>query len=300
MKYLSFRLYLRSAGSFLFNGSVFLLMSILFLSCQKEENLTGYTPSLVIDGRIESGGYPRVAITRNIPYYANIDSADMLKLVIRQAKVTVSDGTSSEILTLKYDENVFPPFYYEGNELSGEAGKTYTLTVEWGTTVLTATTTIPAPIKPDSVWFEPLADNPEKGKVCVKLRDNAAENNYYKMFTRIVGQQYEFVPTLISNFDDKAFNGNTFIFSLNKGPESYINMTGNDFYFNRKDSIWVKVCTLDKQHFSFWRSYQQEIANSGNPFASSFHTIESNIKGDGLGVWGGFGTYSTKIGKGQK
>jgi hypothetical protein len=46
---------------------------------------------------------------------------------------------------------------------------------------------------------------------------------------------------------------------------------------------------MDKAHYEFWNSFQDEVLNTGNPFASSVTVIKSNILGDGLGIWGGYG-----------
>jgi hypothetical protein len=46
---------------------------------------------------------------------------------------------------------------------------------------------------------------------------------------------------------------------------------------------------MDRQSFEFWSSYQDEVLNSTNPFASSLSDVRSNIEGDGLGIWGGYG-----------
>ncbi len=169
------------------------------------------------------------------------------------------------------------------------------MTVNYGSTTLTASTTIPDPVKADSVWFQPKADKPDLGEVLVRLHDNPYEKNFYKMYSRIVSKQNDYYPTLISNFDDQLFDGKVFTFHLDKGPESYLNLNQKDFLFSRNDTIMLKICTLDKENFSFWKSYQDEISNGANPFASSFHEIESNIKGGGLGIWGGFGTTIYKV-----
>jgi hypothetical protein len=262
---------------------------LLVLCACRQENISDFSPSIVVDGSIENGNFPRVFLTRNIPYYVKIDSADFQKLVIRQAKVTVSDGEQSEILTLKYDKHLFPPFYYQGNELLGKAGNTYTLTIEYDSAILTATTTIPYPVKPDSVWFQSNTVNPDKGLIMVKLKDDPDSANYYRMCTRIEGKQYDYYPTLNSVFSDRWFNGQTTILELNKGPETYLDMGNEDFFYAKNDTIWLKVCALDKINFDFWNSYRNEVANGANPIASSYHTINSNINGNGLGIWGGFG-----------
>lgn len=279
----------------LYIAITFFIMVVLFISCNKD--LTGrndFVPSIVVDGRIESNDYPRVFLTRNIPYYVNIDSSDIVYLVLRQAKVTVSDGVNSEILTLIYDKDLFPPFFYQGTEMTGEAGKTYDLKVEYGSTVLTASTTIPMPVYADSVWFQPKDDDPDLGEILVKLKD-PIEKNYYKIYTRIEGKQKNFYPALISNFDDQLFNGEMFTFHLQRGPESYLDLNQKNFEFSSKDTVYVKVCTLDEQNFAFWQSYQNEVTNGANPFASSFHEIKSNIKGEGIGIWGGFGSTIYKV-----
>ncbi len=91
---------------------------LVFSSCKNDlTNRNDFVPSIVVDGRIENNDYPRVFLTRNIPYYVSIDSTDIIYLVLRQAKVTVSDSVNSEVLTLMYDKNLFPPFYYQGTEL---------------------------------------------------------------------------------------------------------------------------------------------------------------------------------------
>jgi len=264
-------------------------------SCQDDiTDRTDFDPSIVVDGRIESNNYPRVFLTRNIPYFVNIDSADIINLVLREAKVTVSDGVDSEILTLMYDKNLFPPYYYQGTDMIGKAGNTYQLTINYGNITLTSSTTIPSIVIADSVWFQPKSDDPNLGEILVGFHDNPLQKNYYKTFTKIVGQETDFYPTLLSNFDDQLFNGQYFIFHLDRGPESYLNLNQKDFSFSRNDTVFVKICNIDENSYAFWNSYQNEISNGANPFASSFHEISSNIEG-GLGIWCGYGTMIYKI-----
>lgn len=277
-------------------GPCILVCSFLLLLVSCEEDITNrsdFVPAIVVDGRIENNGYPRVFLTRNIPYYVSIDSTDIGYLVIRQAKVTVSDGVNSEILTLMYDKKVFPPYYYQGTELLGEVGKTYQLMINYGSDTITASTTIPEPVIPDSVWYRPKVSEPDKMEVLIRVHDPAV-HNYYKMYSQVIGQQKSYYPTLISNFDDQLFNGEVFTFHLDKGPESYLNLNQKDFSFSKNDTILIKMCTLDEQNYEFWKSYQNEVSNGANPFASSFHQIQSNIKG-GVGIWGGFGTVVYEI-----
>jgi len=263
----------------------------MLLSCKDQTSYEAdYTSTIIVEGKIELNGYPKVILTKNIPYYAEVDSADLLSLVLRQAKVTVSDGEKSEILTLRFNKDEFPPFYYEGNELTGEAGKTYYLTIDYGQKKLTATTTIPAAVALDSVWFQPNSPGDSLGKIDALLRDDANEHNYYKLFTQVKSKQTQFYPTLISIFNDQLFNGITYTFHLSKGPESYLDLNSTDFNYKRGDTVFLKISTIDEVTFTFWQGYQNEVSNGANPFASSYHKIESNIVGEGKGIWGGYGS----------
>jgi len=270
-------------------GFLAVLSVVTLFSCDEKTIETGFVPSIVVEGSIELNGFPKVILTRNIPYYVEVDSADLIYIILRQAKVTVSDGERSEILTLKFRKDEFPPFFYEGNEITGRAGKTYLLTVQYGEKTLTSTTTIPQPVYPDSIWFQPNIPDDGMGKISVSLTDNPDRHDYYRIFTRIVSRQTKFYPTLIANFDDRFFNGKEVVFRLNKGPESYLNLVDADFDFRRGDTVMVKICTIDEACFKFWLGYQTEVGNGANPFASSFHEVESNIVGEGKGIWGGYG-----------
>lgn len=272
------------------------LLILLLFNCSRDlSNSDEFKSLIVVEGHIDQGEYPIVYITRNIPYYANIDSADMLNLVLRQAKVVVSDEKQSEVLTLEFDQNHFPPFYYQGTEIRGQVGKSYNLTIIYGKDTLTSTTTIPPIVKPDTAWLQPEKDNPEKCKLFVNIHDDPAITNYYRTFTCIAGVQKDFYPTLVSNFKDALFNGEVNTFELNRGLESYLNLSQRDFLFDIKDTVLLKFCTLDEAHFHYWQSYQSELVNGSNPFASSFHSILSNIHGNGIGIWGGYGVTIMKI-----
>jgi hypothetical protein len=271
-------------------------LAFIPFSCDESSDYySGYEQSIIVDGKIEMNNYPKVILTRNIPYYVEVDSADLLYLVLRQAKVTVSDGELSEILTIKFNRDEFPPYYYEGNELTGKAGRTYYLTIEYGDIKLTATTTIPEPVSPDSVWFQPNAPGDTLGKINARLADNKDIHSYYRTYTMIRSRQNDFYPTLISLFDDRLFNGTNYTFHLSKGPESFLNLNNTSPDYESGDTVLLKIATMDEACFKFWQGYQTEVVNGANPFASSFHKIESNIVGEGKGIWAGYGISINQI-----
>ena len=124
-----------------------LLLCAALTAC--ESNYLGTAESqLVVEGWIENEGYPVVILSRSVPIsedYTPMDELD--QYLLRWAKVTVSDGQNSVVLTRKYDSGYFPPYIYTTGRLKGRAGKSYTLTVEYRDYYATATTTIP-PLTP--------------------------------------------------------------------------------------------------------------------------------------------------------
>lgn len=272
--------------------TILLLAVVQLSSCNDEESYyEGYEQKFIIDGKIENNQFPKVYLTRNVPYYVNIDSSDLYNLVLKQANIKVTDETDnvSEVLTLKLNKEEFPYYYYEADVLKGKAGHSYKLQVEHGGNFLYAHTTIPNPVKLDSVWFQLNNPTDSLGKIHATLTD-APESNYYRTYTKIKHQQTQYYPTMVSNFDDKLFNGTTYTFVLNKGPETFLSIEDAGFYFKKGDTISFKISTVDKQTHEFWKSYQYEVANGANPFASSYHKIDSNIEGQGEGIWAGYGS----------
>ena len=270
---------------------LFLIVVSLVWGCVPESDFDniGYEPKLVIDGAIESGGFPRVVLSKSVSYFMKIDSSNIRDLFMSTARVTVSDGIDSEVLTLKRDDSSFPPYVYEGTTLKGETGKTYTLTVESDGVVYKSTTTIPEPPKLDKLWFELSPGEDSVGYVYAQLTDPATETNYYRIFTERLHQDTRFIPVYLSAMGDQYFNGLQFTFTVLRGPENYAEII-DDLYFKKGDSVRIKLCSMDKAHFDFWRTVERELYVTGNPFSSSGNKVISNIEGDKvLGVWGGYG-----------
>ena len=259
-------------------------------ACEKElvVELPPYTPRLVVDGWIEQGKYPTVILTRNAGYFDPVDSSAIRELVVTRAKVSISDGEREEVLTLRRRDEYFPNFLYQGTEIRGEVGKTYRLTVESEGKEYTATTTIPAPVSLDSVWYEPLPTSDTLGHVWATLTDPGQQENYYRLFTQRIGKDETFVPVYLSAISDQFFAGETLSFSVLRGAENLSNIT-DDLYFREGDTVRVKMCAIDRAHYDFWRTLERELYATGNPFSSSGNEVISNIEGGALGVWGGYG-----------
>ena len=273
------------------------LISMVLISCNDDMNIDIPEPEdlIVLDGWIENGQYAKVLLTRNSPYFSSIDSASMRSLVLTRAKVTLSDGQRSETLILRKNEEYFPPYIFEGNEITGDTGKIYTITATYGGKTVSATTTIPARVRLDTAYFKLEPESDSLGTVFIEFSDPPDKKNYYRILTKRKTKDVRYYSTMVMALDDVFFSGEKFGFSITRGPESFLSSYGNQ-YFKTGDTLSIKFCTIDKPHFDFWNSFQNEAFNSSNPFASSLSEIISNVEGDGLGIWGGYGVnYYTLI-----
>lgn len=262
---------------------------LLILGCSKDDfsEQKSIESKIVVEGWIEEGDYAQVLLSSSIPVTGVIDSTNVLNHVIRSAKITISDGETSEVLRVKNDKNRVPPFVYYGSELLGKAGKEYALKIEYLNRVVEATTIIPktVPLKSAEYIKKNAADT--TGYVFVKFDDPVNEKNYYQIATKIEGEEPIFVPSFYGNLDDKNFESSSVSAQINRGVLLFPK-TKFTPYFADGDLIHVKLRTQNKDALDFWNSWQNEIVNSRNPIYPSNTSLKSNIKG-GIGIWAGYG-----------
>jgi hypothetical protein len=275
-----------------------LLFALLLSSCNEGLNFDLPDPDdeIVIDGWIENGQFAKVLLTKNSPYFGSIDSASIRALVLSRAKVSITDGKDTEVLILRRNDTYFPPYIFEGNKIIGDTGKVYTVIAEYGGKTAWASTTIPPQVKVDTVYFILKDQSDSSGTVYLEFTDPPGTKNYYRILTKRIGKDNRYGSLMIMAIDDNFFSGQRFKLSINMGPKSYLT-NGSNENFKLGDSVSIKFCTIDKEHYEFWNSFQDEVLNTGNPFASSIIGVKSNVKGTGLGIWGGYGVsyYTLKI-----
>lgn len=266
----------------------------VFYSCiEYDYDFDAYEEKVVVDGWIENGKFPKVLLTKSAGYFSEIDSASIRAYVLTQARVEVSDGKNSEVLTLKPNYDYFPPFVYEGSKIKGEAGKTYHLKVNYNKKEITAKTTIPAPAIIEECYFKLDDGYDSLGFIWVSFTDNPLTRNYYRTLTKVKSKDRKFIASYIPNFKDDYFNGETIEMSIYQGNTSSLNKH-DQIYYKIGDTIQLKLTTIDKASFDFWNTFQREIFNAGNPFASTNSRVISNIN-NGLGVWCGYGSSYQQI-----
>lgn len=267
---------------------ILFLFVLVLTSCSKddfsEQNLES---KIVVEGWIEEGDFANVLLSSSIPVTDVIDSTNVLNHVIRSAKITISDGQNSEVLRVKNDKNRIPPFVYFGSTLKGEAGKEYSIKIEYLNRVVEAVTSIPKSVPLKSAEYIKKNTIDTTGYIFVKFDDPPAEKNYYQIATKIDGEEPIFVPSFYGNLDDKNFESSSVSVQINRGVLLFPK-TKFTPYFADGDVIYVKLRTQTKEALDFWNSWQNEIVNSKNPIYPSNTSLKSNIKG-GIGIWAGYG-----------
>ena len=265
-----------------------LLLVVLMSGCTQDIELDLPTADevLVVEGSIEQGSPALLMLTRNLPFSEASDFVTQDDLIIKDAIITVSDGTNTDVMEQIPEGLIFggTGMYWTTN-MFGEIGKTYHLTIEYEGTVLTAQTTIPKPVSVDTLWFQTEQNFHDIGFVWTTLHDPDTLGNYYKFFAKNT-QDWFFSKPFGTTFEDKFFNGQSFDVFFDRNEEVLFDETG---MFQVGDTAVLKLTSIDQKTFKFWRTYEAEKNQRNNPFLEA-PEISSNISG-GLGLWAGYGAY---------
>lgn len=200
--------------------------------------------------------------------------------------------------------------------LVGQENTEYTLLVNKDAHRLNATTKINTRVFLDSLWF--FIPNEEGGDslgfIGGILNDPDTAGNAYRWYAKRInrypntfedvewrGQQKDpsYIAPIGSVFDDEFFNGLAFEFAYYRGSDLTSTKADDNNeergYFKRGDTVAVRGCVIDRAAFAFISSLEDQVANTGSPFALPYN-LESNIRGGGLGAWIGYGAvYDTVI-----
>lgn len=262
-------------------------LSALLLSCSGDY-LPEQNDELVVEGWIEDNGFPVVILTKNINISNKYQSLDSLSSrIVRWAKVTVSDGEKSVVLTGRYMKGYTPPYIYTTSHFRGEAGKTYLLTVEYGDFHATATTTIPNTQKIDELSVERCAQSDTLYQISLRYNDDEAEQNYYQIFTRVGGRDVrQYLAAYLGTIDNRVVKPKTKI-PVYRGRD--INTLDYTPYYTINDTVAVKFAHIDSTSYNFWYDYTRNLTTAGNMFFATAASLRSNIIG-GTGYWCGMGS----------
>ena len=264
------------------------IIAALLLCCACSK---GYVPdresSLVVEGWIEDGGYPLVMVTRSVPTsLETVSSSDLADYIVRWAKVSVSDGDTTVMLTGKADKDYPTQYLYTTTKIMGQSGKSYTLEVSYRGASAKAVTMIPEGVKLESLSSRKI-DGGGDGKYYLEatFSDVPGRSDYYRLFSMIRGKETAFTPCFMGTFDDAGMSGTV---TCSVFPGNSISTDGFNPYFIAGDEVRVKLCTMDSSAYAFWKGYDDLVSLSKNPLFPVTVNPASNMIG-ALGYWAGYG-----------
>ncbi len=282
------------------------IAALALASCEKDVNfdLKNAPQVLVVDAQIENGLAPTVVLNKSLDFFGKIDPLVLTSSFVRNAEVTMSNGTRTHKLK-EYALPIAPgiTFYYYSIDSSslataftGEFDKQYTLTIKAEGKEYTATTKIPLLTKvPDSLWWKTAPLNPDTNKVVliVKASDPPGLGNYIRYFTK--KNRGRFLPGENSVFDDAVIDGVTYELQVDPGIDRNNRVSYDSNYFKRGDTVTVKLCNIDRPTFIFWNTWEFAYQSIGNPFAQP-NKVLGNINNGALGAFCGYAAwYKTLI-----
>lgn len=300
--------------------------ALALISCEKEieVDLPETEPKLVVEGVIENGQRPLVILTKTQSYFAPTDINSISSIFVRDANVTVSDGSNTMTLIQLCSSAIPDSLLDEASELTGidpallddadvciytsanpgdtgVIGRTYTLQVQAGNLSCSAVTHIPNIVAWDSTWWrlaEQDADDDSSGYIWGRLTEPDTLGNGYRHYARRIWSEdpdfvedSRFISPLGTTFNDKYLNGLTLDLFAVRGRNPYTDNENDETagFFLRGDSVIMKLVSMGLKETDFYITYDNNVASQGDLFSTPSNA-RTNING-GLGIWAGWAAY---------
>lgn len=261
-------------------------------------------PKLVVEATIENGQPPVVTLSRSLSFFSAIDLQTLSSSFVHDAEVTVSNGTRTHRLR-EYAVPVAPGiqlYYYSNDPINqatsfiGELNGRYSLQVRVAGKTYSASTTVPGITRRvDSVFWRSAPPGNPPGKVSFMLSayDRPGFGDYIRYFTRRNSEP--FLPGFNSVYDDQVVDGTSFTVQVDRGFDRNAAAPEAAAFFDRGDTVTLKLSNIDKATFDFWRTMEFNYVSIGNPFSTPTR-VAGNISGGALGYFGGYASqYHTLI-----
>ncbi|MBO5977275.1 MAG: DUF4249 family protein [Bacteroidales bacterium] len=269
-----------------------MLLLMLLSACQSPYT-TSLQEDIIVEGWIESGSGPVVILTKSM-ILEEMQSQTEGDVLLPWAKVTISDGIDSVVLTGGINHDYFPPYVYTTSHMKGEAGKTYWLRVEYGNRVATAKTTIPYPQALEGLHVSKASDS--LYQITASFMDNPLSKDYYLFQTRIFNKESRYYPAFLGLIDDELLKDDV-LYRHQVQPGIHFMTAGVDNYrpyYKEGDSVLIKFSKIDELSYRVQQSINEIVAFSSNPAFVTDLDLYSNIDG-GSGFWCGYGVTQYRV-----
>jgi len=247
----------------IFSAAVFLI------SCEEVLNvdLNEANPNVVIEGLITDHPGPYIVkVTMTGDYYKN-----QTPPAVSNALVIISDNTGSLDTLIQTS-----PGIYSTKTIAGVKQRTYTLTVNINGNIYTATSTLPDLYPVDSLRY-----------TYYPKRDLFHREGYYPL-------AYSQEPQNTENYYMwKFFRNDTLLNSLRNdiwiADDKVVkgNIQGLEFpyVYQKFDTASVKVFSITKEAFDFYKGLEAQIRNDGGFFSSPPANAQGNLSNGALGLF---------------
>ena len=245
------------------------VLAISLYACKKTVhlNLDKAAPQIVIEGEVtdDTTGPYSVRVNRSVSFYSENSFPP-----VSGASIKISDNEGHVDSLVEST-----PGLYTTQTLKGKPGNTYTLSVMSQDTLYTAVSTMPQPVKLDSVTF-----NRNTGRRGGK-NDIAAVPNFQDPAG--IANYYQFVEYL----DGTLLNKDIFVFDDRLSDGRYItrSLRNDSAYLQPGDRLEVRMYCIDKPIYDYFNELDQSTSGGAfNTSASPTNPI-SNISNGALGYF---------------
>ncbi|MBU0695617.1 MAG: DUF4249 domain-containing protein [Bacteroidetes bacterium] len=244
----------------------FLLLGVLtlFNSCEDiiDINLNNANPNVVIEANVVNNGLQTVKVTKTKSFNDNNTAVS-----INGANISVTEEGGSTY-TFTEQANLLGNYY--SNQFVGKPGKKYTIKVNINGKIYTANSTMPQPVKLDSISVTELTFFTNKRKYLqVHYKDPAKIANQYNYVLNINGEIRNAYYVDSDRFNDGNNVTNTI---FNSDPE-----------IKSGDKITLDFQCIDELIYRYFFAISQIAGNGGPPTSPA--NPDSNFDNGALGYF---------------
>lgn len=254
------------------------------VSCAYDEPTLQDATPLVVEGWIERGEAPVVIVTRAVDMTS--DSPTFDDFVEKWCRVSIIDNGKQYILSGKIDKDYTPSFIFTSSKLRGEIGHAYTLRIESENDTIESTTRISQTPIIESITPILIEGTDSLYKLNMRIK-NIDTNAYYKIFTKTNLLESRFYGSFLGTFSGKDYNPESGV-DITRGVHSSYDEDKFNHYFQKGDQVTLKLCTMERELFDFWKIYDNNVSLSGNLFFTFSENCPHTFS-NALGYWAAYG-----------
>lgn len=258
-----------------------LVVSLILVSaCEQEGPVPG--PRMVLEGGIDSDGYPEVFLTMSV--VPGGTPTEISEALVRWASVSLTDETEGRtvMLTGAPSRDHFPPYRYYSYEMRGVPGHTYTVAARYKGNEVFSTSTMPEPTPVGGVRQERVVSDSSLRALTLYFTAPQDCPAYYHVSVRVRGSGARFLPGTLGTAE-----------ALQPGSEVTVPILRAKTSTDTLDTpvqmpvdsvVDVRLERVSEPVWRFWKAFNSAALTGSSQFISSSQSLPSNITG-GYGIW---------------